>query len=124
MKRLFILSIGLLSFTLAQAQEASVAVVRQINYMEYSERKGFLILNLPEKEIQILELKSSLMDENLVKTSMEDDQQLMKVFMGLLNDGYELESTSTTWVTPQSGGISKTATGREIVYIFIKEAKE
>lgn len=124
MKRIFILSFGLLSFAVTQAQEASVAIVRQLNFMEYGERKGFLTVNSPGKEVQFFELSSYLMDENLVKTSIEDDQLLMKVFMGLIGDGYELESTSTTWVTPQSGGISKTAGGREIVYIFIKEGKE
>lgn len=124
MKRILILSLGLMSFHLANAQETSVAIVRQVNYMQHSERQGALTLNMPGKEMQVFELKSSLLDENLIKTSVEDDQIVMKVFIGLLNDGFELESTSTTWVTPQDGGISKTAAGREIVYIFTKEGKE
>jgi hypothetical protein len=113
-----------MSFHLANAQESSVAIVRQVNYMQHSERQGALTLNMPGKEMQVFELKSALLDENLIKTSVEDDQIVMKVFIGLLNDGFELESTSTTWITPQDGGISKTAAGREIVYIFTKEGKE
>ncbi|MEX0810622.1 MAG: hypothetical protein WD048_00310 [Chitinophagales bacterium] len=112
---------------LAQS-ETKVATVRLVNWMGAPKRKSDeqrLIISKPGEDVIIRELQQRYIDGGMNEQIDSDNRIINEEFAKLYNEGYELEtSTSSNFSVQQSGSMMKGGTpegGREIIYIFVKE---
>ncbi len=125
MKKLLFAFAAVLFMSGAYAQDKSVAIVRHINWLGNKKTKEQrIIVSKPGEAGKVIELGQRYLDTGMNEEIMSDNDKLIEVFTGLLNDGYVLEtSNSSTFAVASSGsmysGGSPTG-GREIIYVFVK----
>lgn len=107
--------------------QKSVVVVRHINWLGHKKKhtEQRLIVSRPGESGKVIDLEQRYLDTGMNDAIMSDDQKVIEVFSGLLNEGYSLaSSSSSTFAVAQSGSIYSGGSptgGREIIYIFIKD---
>lgn len=126
MKKLLIVFLASICSTGLFAQEKSVAVVRHINWLGIKKTvEQRLIVSKPGEPGKVIELEQRYLDTGMNEAIMADDQKVIDVFSELVNEGYELETaTSSTFAVASSGNIYSGGSptgGREIIYIFVKD---
>lgn len=121
MKKLLFTLLATICFSGLFAQEKSVAIVRHIIMIGQPEDQQRLIVSRPGVEAEIIDLKQRYMNKAMNKEIDHDNQEMIRVFTSLLNEGYELETSSDLSFTAGAAGFSSHNGGRETIYIFIKE---
>jgi hypothetical protein len=126
MKKLLFAFAAVLFMSGAYAQDKSVAIVRHINWLGSKKTKEQrIIVSKPGEEGKVIELGQRYLDTGMNEEIMSDNDKLIDVFTGLLNEGYELEtSNSSTFAVATSGNIYSGGSptgGREIIYVFVKD---
>lgn len=125
MKNLFPVLFCLFSFTGIVAQENSVAIVRHITSLGGKEKHQKLVVSVQGKPSETILLEQQYFNDT--ESIASDDQKIIGVFSGLLNDGYKLiESNSSDFdrffnQTNQEAYPVYPVGAREIIYVFIKD---
>lgn len=115
MKKLLLITLSVFLFSGVFAQEKSVAIVRHITLFGGGEKQQRLVISKPDGITETVALQQRYSDIGNAEQIASDNQEIIKVFTALLNDGYELKESNST-----AGGPGQTSAYREIMYIFVK----
>jgi len=83
-------------------------------------KESVIFISRSGGEIEEIELKQRHMDRKQKDNFNSDNKIINSVFEALYADGFKLQSTSTAIQVGGMGGSSST-TGREIIYLLVKE---
>ena len=112
-KKLLFTLAAIICFSGAFAQEKSVVIVRHINAWGKGELEQRLLISRSGQEMKEVSLKQKSTYYKWNEGIAKDDQSIIEIFEGLINEGYELKTSNSSAVSA--------GTGREIIYIFVKD---